>query len=129
MGSNCPVLLHFQLACFLPLRSSLLIFYSFFSNEWNLPFGRPCLIDCCLISRLATLIQEMNSDDPVIQQRAVQQTEERLMLMEEAGEEDGCRTALNKTTISPPQAAAQVSCLLWSSISSDITKTNFEGTT
>ncbi|XP_003472735.1 tetratricopeptide repeat protein 12 isoform X2 [Cavia porcellus] len=59
------------------------------------------------VDEITTLIQEMNSDDPVIQQRAVQQTEERLMLMEEAGEEDGCRTALNKTTISPPQAAAQ----------------------
>lgn len=57
------------------------------------------------VDEITTLIQELNSDDPIIQQKAVQQTEERLMLMEEAREEDECRTTLNKTMISPPQAA------------------------
>uniref|UniRef100_A0A8C2YR44 Tetratricopeptide repeat protein 12 n=1 Tax=Chinchilla lanigera TaxID=34839 RepID=A0A8C2YR44_CHILA len=58
------------------------------------------------VDEITTLIQEMNSDDPVIQQKAVHQTEKRLMLMEEAQEEDECRTTLNKTVISPPQAAS-----------------------
>ncbi|XP_021093446.1 tetratricopeptide repeat protein 12 isoform X12 [Heterocephalus glaber] len=57
------------------------------------------------VDEITTLIQELNSDDPVIQQKAVHQTEKRLMLMEEAQEEDECRTTLNKTMISPPQAA------------------------
>ncbi|KAM6172766.1 tetratricopeptide repeat protein 12 [Erethizon dorsatum] len=59
------------------------------------------------VDEITTLIQEMNSDDPVIQQKAVHQTEKRLMLMEEAREEDECRTTLNKTMISPPQAAVK----------------------
>lgn len=57
-----------------------------------------------MFSPLANLIQEMNSDDPIIQQKAVLETEKRLLLMERDPEEDGCRTTLNKTTISPPQA-------------------------
>ncbi|NP_001364992.1 tetratricopeptide repeat protein 12 isoform 5 [Homo sapiens] len=47
----------------------------------------------------------MNSDDPVVQQKAVLETEKRLLLMEEDQEEDECRTTLNKTMISPPQTA------------------------
>lgn len=61
-----------------------------------------------LICSLATLIQEMNSDDPVVQEKAILKTEKRLLLTEEDQEEDGCRTALNKTMISPPQAPAKV---------------------
>ena len=57
-----------------------------------------------MISPLANLIQEMNSDDPIIQQKAVLETEKRLQRMEREQEEDGCRTALNKTMISPPRA-------------------------
>ncbi|KAF7486082.1 Hypothetical predicted protein, partial [Marmota monax] len=49
----------------------------------------------------------MNSDDPVVQQKAVLETEKRLLLLEEHQEEDGCKTTLNKTTISPPQAPAE----------------------
>ncbi|XP_069325011.1 tetratricopeptide repeat protein 12 isoform X2 [Eulemur rufifrons] len=46
----------------------------------------------------------MNSDDPVVQQKAVLETEKRLQLMEEDQEVDECWTTLNKTVISPPQA-------------------------
>jgi hypothetical protein len=45
----------------------------------------------------------MNSDDPFIQQKAVLDSEKKLLLMEREQEEDGCRTTLNKTMISPPQ--------------------------
>uniref|UniRef100_A0A2R9CCP6 Tetratricopeptide repeat protein 12 n=1 Tax=Pan paniscus TaxID=9597 RepID=A0A2R9CCP6_PANPA len=57
------------------------------------------------VTSLSNLIQEMNSDDPVVQQKAVLETEKRLLLMEEDQEEDECRTTLNKTMISPPQTA------------------------
>lgn len=66
-------------------------------------------MDSRLIPSLANLIQEMNSDDPVVQQKAVLETERRLLLMEEEQEEDECRTTLNKTVISPPQAPKKVS--------------------
>nr|XP_048273300.1 tetratricopeptide repeat protein 12 [Myodes glareolus]XP_048273301.1 tetratricopeptide repeat protein 12 [Myodes glareolus]XP_048273302.1 tetratricopeptide repeat protein 12 [Myodes glareolus] len=56
------------------------------------------------VDEITNLIQEMNSDDPIIQQKAVLETEKRLQLMEREQEEDGCRTALNKTMISPPRA-------------------------
>ncbi|XP_023371825.1 tetratricopeptide repeat protein 12 [Otolemur garnettii] len=56
------------------------------------------------VDEITSLIQEMNSDDPVVQQKAVLETEKRLLLMEEDQEVDGCRTTLNKTMISPPQA-------------------------
>uniref|UniRef100_A0A5F9CXJ2 Tetratricopeptide repeat domain 12 n=1 Tax=Oryctolagus cuniculus TaxID=9986 RepID=A0A5F9CXJ2_RABIT len=60
------------------------------------------------VDEVANLIQEMNSDDPAVQQKAVLETEKRLLLMEGAREEeDGCRTTLNKTTISPPQAPTE----------------------
>ncbi|XP_048651583.1 tetratricopeptide repeat protein 12 isoform X2 [Marmota marmota marmota] len=59
------------------------------------------------VDEITTLIQEMNSDDPVVQQKAVLETEKRLLLLEEHQEEDGCKTTLNKTTISPPQAPAE----------------------
>nr|XP_039327225.1 tetratricopeptide repeat protein 12 isoform X3 [Saimiri boliviensis boliviensis] len=55
------------------------------------------------VDEITNLIQEMNSDDPVVQQKAVLETEKRLLLMEEDQEEDDCRTTLNKTVISPPQ--------------------------
>ncbi|XP_012585411.1 PREDICTED: tetratricopeptide repeat protein 12 isoform X2 [Condylura cristata] len=59
------------------------------------------------VDDITSLIQEMNSDDPVAQQKAILETEKRLQLAETVQEEDGCRTALNKTTISPPQAAVK----------------------
>ncbi|XP_028639583.1 tetratricopeptide repeat protein 12 isoform X2 [Grammomys surdaster] len=57
------------------------------------------------VDEITNLIQEMNSDDPFIQQKAVLDTEKKLLLMEREQEEDGCRTTLNKTMISPPKAA------------------------
>uniref|UniRef100_A0A8C9KKR7 Tetratricopeptide repeat protein 12 n=1 Tax=Panthera tigris altaica TaxID=74533 RepID=A0A8C9KKR7_PANTA len=59
------------------------------------------------VDEITSLIQEMNSDDPVVQQRAVLETEKRLLFTEEVQEEDGCRTTLNKTMISPPQASPE----------------------
>ncbi|XP_055478119.1 tetratricopeptide repeat protein 12 [Psammomys obesus] len=56
------------------------------------------------VDEITTLIQEMNSDDPTIQQKAVLETEKRILLMERDQEEEGCRTTLNKTMISPPKA-------------------------
>ncbi|XP_012514601.1 PREDICTED: tetratricopeptide repeat protein 12 [Propithecus coquereli] len=56
------------------------------------------------VDEVTNLIQEMNSDDPVVQQKAVLETEKRLQLMEEDQEVDECWTTLNKTVISPPQA-------------------------
>ncbi|XP_007934724.2 tetratricopeptide repeat protein 12 [Orycteropus afer afer] len=47
----------------------------------------------------------MNSADPVVQQKAVLETEKRLLLIDKDQEEDECRTILNKTMISPPQAS------------------------
>ncbi|XP_058542731.1 tetratricopeptide repeat protein 12 isoform X3 [Neofelis nebulosa] len=59
------------------------------------------------VDEITSLIQEMNSDDPVVQQRAVLETEKRLLFTEEVQEEDGCRTTLNKTMISPPQVSPE----------------------
>ncbi|EPQ01856.1 Tetratricopeptide repeat protein 12 [Myotis brandtii] len=56
------------------------------------------------VDEITSLIQEMNSDDPVVQEKAIFKTEKRLLVTEEDQDEDGCRTTLNKTTISPPQA-------------------------
>nr|XP_019608904.1 PREDICTED: tetratricopeptide repeat protein 12 isoform X2 [Rhinolophus sinicus] len=56
------------------------------------------------VDEITNLIQEMNSEDPVVQEKAVRKTEERLLFTEEDQEEDRCRTTLNKTMISPPQA-------------------------
>ncbi|XP_071077585.1 tetratricopeptide repeat protein 12 isoform X1 [Desmodus rotundus] len=56
------------------------------------------------VDEITTLIQEMNSDDPAVQEKAILKTEKRLLLTEEDPEEDECRTTLNKTMISPPQA-------------------------
>ncbi|XP_051012343.1 tetratricopeptide repeat protein 12 [Acomys russatus] len=56
------------------------------------------------VDEITNLIQEMNSEDPVIQEKAVLETEKRLLLLERDQEEDGCRTTLNKTMISPPKA-------------------------
>ncbi|XP_075402730.1 tetratricopeptide repeat protein 12 [Tenrec ecaudatus] len=55
------------------------------------------------VDEIASLIQGMNSDDPDVQQKAVLETEKRLLRTEE----DECRTTLNKTTISHPHAATQ----------------------
>ncbi|OWK17680.1 hypothetical protein Celaphus_00008918, partial [Cervus elaphus hippelaphus] len=46
----------------------------------------------------------MNSDDPAVREKAVLETEKRLQFPEGDQEEDECRTTVNKTTISPPQA-------------------------
>ncbi|XP_059036959.1 tetratricopeptide repeat protein 12 isoform X2 [Mustela lutreola] len=56
------------------------------------------------VDEITSLIQEMNSDDPLVQQKAILETEKRLLFTEEVQEEDGCRTTLNKTMISPLQA-------------------------
>uniref|UniRef100_A0A452TBI0 Tetratricopeptide repeat domain 12 n=1 Tax=Ursus maritimus TaxID=29073 RepID=A0A452TBI0_URSMA len=61
------------------------------------------------VDEISNLIQEMNSDDPLVQQKAVLETEKRLRFTEEVREEDGCWTTLNKTVISPPQASTKVS--------------------
>lgn len=61
-----------------------------------------------LISPLASLIQEMNSDDPVVREKAVLETEKRLQFTEGDQVEDECRTTVNKTMISPPQAPMKV---------------------
>uniref|UniRef100_A0A8C2P4P5 Tetratricopeptide repeat domain 12 n=1 Tax=Capra hircus TaxID=9925 RepID=A0A8C2P4P5_CAPHI len=50
-----------------------------------------------------SLIQEMNSDDPVVREKAVLETEKRLQFTEGDQVEDECRTTVNKTMISPPQ--------------------------
>lgn len=55
----------------------------------------------------------MSSDDPVVQEKAILKTEKRLQVTEEEQDEDGCRTTLNKTTISPPQAPGKVAFFLY----------------
>ncbi|XP_072809839.1 tetratricopeptide repeat protein 12 isoform X2 [Vicugna pacos] len=59
------------------------------------------------VDEITSLIQEMNSDDPVVREKAVLETEKRLQFTEENQEEDECRTTVNKTRISPPQAPAK----------------------
>ncbi|XP_073095875.1 tetratricopeptide repeat protein 12 isoform X2 [Manis javanica] len=59
------------------------------------------------VDEITSIIQDMNSDDPVVQQKAVLETEKRLLSTEEVRGEDGCRTTLNRTVISPPQAPAK----------------------
>ncbi|XP_027419508.1 tetratricopeptide repeat protein 12 isoform X2 [Bos indicus x Bos taurus] len=56
------------------------------------------------VDEITSLIQEMNSDDPVVREKAVLETEKRLQFTEGGREEDECRTTVNKTVISPPQA-------------------------
>nr|XP_058145428.1 tetratricopeptide repeat protein 12 isoform X2 [Dasypus novemcinctus] len=56
------------------------------------------------VDEISNLIWEMNSDDPVVQQKAVLKTEKRLRLTEKDQDEDECRTILNKTVISPSPA-------------------------
>ncbi|XP_059786360.1 tetratricopeptide repeat protein 12 isoform X3 [Balaenoptera ricei] len=56
------------------------------------------------VDEITNLIQEMNSGDPVVQEKAVLETEKRLQFTEEDQEEDECRTTVDKTMISPPQA-------------------------
>ncbi|XP_070479218.1 tetratricopeptide repeat protein 12 isoform X3 [Equus przewalskii] len=53
---------------------------------------------------VSNLIQEMNSDDPAVREKAVLETEKRLLFTGEDQEEDECRTTLNKTMISSPKA-------------------------
>ncbi|XP_047608748.1 tetratricopeptide repeat protein 12 isoform X2 [Phacochoerus africanus] len=59
------------------------------------------------VDEITSLIQEMNSDDPVVQEKAVLETEKRLQFMEQDREEDECRTTVNRTVISPPQAPSK----------------------
>ncbi|XP_045362753.2 tetratricopeptide repeat protein 12 isoform X1 [Camelus bactrianus] len=59
------------------------------------------------VDEITSLIQEMNSDDPVVREKAVLETEKRLQFTEGDQEEDECRTTVNKTRISPPQAPAK----------------------
>ncbi|KAM6157686.1 tetratricopeptide repeat protein 12 [Rhynchocyon petersi] len=66
------------------------------------------------VDEITNLIQGMNSDDPVVQEKAIHETEKRLLLTEKDQDEDECRTTLNKTTISPPQAPTKVSFSLLS---------------
>nr|XP_044608827.1 tetratricopeptide repeat protein 12 isoform X2 [Equus asinus] len=56
------------------------------------------------VDEITNLIQEMNSDDPAVREKAVLETEKRLLFTGEDQEEDECRTTLNKTMISPPKA-------------------------
>ncbi|XP_014596833.3 tetratricopeptide repeat protein 12 isoform X2 [Equus caballus] len=56
------------------------------------------------VDEITNLIQEMNSDDPAVREKAVLETEKRLLFTGEDEEEDECRTTLNKTMISPPKA-------------------------
>ncbi|XP_012865011.1 PREDICTED: tetratricopeptide repeat protein 12 isoform X1 [Dipodomys ordii] len=58
------------------------------------------------VDEITNLIQDMNSDDPEVQQKAVLETERHLQLLEGdlEEEEDACRIAMDKTLISPPQA-------------------------
>ncbi|XP_049634636.1 tetratricopeptide repeat protein 12 isoform X2 [Suncus etruscus] len=59
------------------------------------------------VDEITNLIQEMNSENPIIQQKAIQETEKRLQFAMETQEEDGCRTTVNKTMISPAKAPAE----------------------
>ncbi|XP_048199828.1 tetratricopeptide repeat protein 12 [Perognathus longimembris pacificus] len=60
------------------------------------------------VDEITNLIQDMNSDDPAVQQKAVLETEKRLLLMEEdSGEGEECRITSDKTLISPPEASMQ----------------------
>ncbi|KAM9079776.1 tetratricopeptide repeat protein 12 isoform 5-T5 [Megaptera novaeangliae] len=59
------------------------------------------------VDEITNLIQEMNSDDPVVREKAVLETEKRLQFTEEDQEEDECRTTVDKTMISPPQASTK----------------------
>ncbi|KAB1254781.1 Tetratricopeptide repeat protein 12, partial [Camelus dromedarius] len=59
------------------------------------------------VDEITSLIQKMNSDDPVVREKAVLETEKRLQFTEGDQEEDECRTTINKTRISPPQAPAK----------------------
>ncbi|XP_057551520.1 tetratricopeptide repeat protein 12 isoform X2 [Hippopotamus amphibius kiboko] len=56
------------------------------------------------VDEITNLIQEMNSDDPVVREKAVLETEKRLQFTEEDREEDECRTTMDKTMISLPQS-------------------------
>ncbi|XP_076969021.1 tetratricopeptide repeat protein 12 isoform X2 [Tamandua tetradactyla] len=59
------------------------------------------------VDEITNLIQGMNSDDPAVQEKAVLETEKRLLLTEEDNDEDECRTTLDKTMISPSPAPAK----------------------
>ncbi|XP_072467179.1 tetratricopeptide repeat protein 12 isoform X2 [Notamacropus eugenii] len=54
------------------------------------------------VDEISTLVQRLNSDDLSVCERAMDEAEKRLQLLEDQ-EEDECRTTLNKTVISPPQ--------------------------
>uniref|UniRef100_A0A4X2LV87 Uncharacterized protein n=1 Tax=Vombatus ursinus TaxID=29139 RepID=A0A4X2LV87_VOMUR len=54
------------------------------------------------VDEITTLVQELNSDDLSVRERAMDEAEKRLQLLEDQ-KEDECRTTLNKTMISSPQ--------------------------
>ncbi|XP_074160328.1 tetratricopeptide repeat protein 12 isoform X2 [Sminthopsis crassicaudata] len=58
------------------------------------------------VDEISTLVQDLNSDDFSVSERAMDEAEKRLKLQEDQ-EEDGCRTTLNKTMISPPQVPTE----------------------
>ncbi|XP_068936900.1 tetratricopeptide repeat protein 12 isoform X4 [Petaurus breviceps papuanus] len=54
------------------------------------------------VDEISTLVQDLNSDDLSVCERAMSEAEKKLQFLEDE-EEDECRTTLNKTMISPPQ--------------------------
>ncbi|XP_037697409.1 tetratricopeptide repeat protein 12 isoform X2 [Choloepus didactylus] len=64
------------------------------------------------VDEITNLIQGMNSDDPAVQQKAVLETERRLLLTEKDQDEDSCRTALDKTLINPPKSTDEINSAL-----------------
>lgn len=49
----------------------------------------------------------MSSEDPAVRESAVLRTEKRLLLAEGEQDEDRCRTALDRTVISPARAPVE----------------------
>ncbi|XP_051842949.1 tetratricopeptide repeat protein 12 isoform X1 [Antechinus flavipes] len=58
------------------------------------------------VDEISTLVQDLNSDDFDVCERAMDEAEKRLQFQEDQ-EEDECRTTLNKTMISPPQVPTE----------------------
>ncbi|XP_074072797.1 tetratricopeptide repeat protein 12 isoform X2 [Macrotis lagotis] len=54
------------------------------------------------VDEISTLVQGLNSEDFDVRQRAMDEAEKKVQLLEDQ-EQDECRTTLNKTMISPPQ--------------------------
>uniref|UniRef100_A0A5F8GDL4 Uncharacterized protein n=1 Tax=Monodelphis domestica TaxID=13616 RepID=A0A5F8GDL4_MONDO len=55
------------------------------------------------VDEISNLIQDLSSDDIAVRDRAMTEAENRLQVPKDQEEEE-CRTILNKTVISPPQA-------------------------